>query len=232
MAQSVPTASSLMWTAPEGASAIYSAGARSVAAPTSEVSPVRSRLAARPPGTLRHNRATPARHRVLPPSRCLRGRRAGCPATPETGPAGPPASAPRQPTVAVDCADRQAGGIGQPPAASSAQRIASPEMLPWPDPLPHLICSPPIFIGGGGHGADQHGDTRRTGGCIGGTLRVEQPEGAWTDPGRIRRREWPASQARDAVASRGTIRQAIGASSVGLSRQRRSVGACAVHGCA
>src|ERR1017187_8596071 len=53
--------SSLMWTAPEGASAIYSAGARSVAAPTSEVSPVRSPLAARPPGTLRHNRATPAR---------------------------------------------------------------------------------------------------------------------------------------------------------------------------
>src|ERR1039457_6473490 len=70
-----------MWTAPEGASAIYSAGARSVAAPTSEVSPVRSPLAARPPGALRHNRATPARHRVLPPSRCLRGRRAGCPAT-------------------------------------------------------------------------------------------------------------------------------------------------------
>ena len=49
-----------------------------------------------------------------------RGWRAGCPATPETGPAGPPASAPRQPIVAVDCADRQAGGIGQPPAASSA----------------------------------------------------------------------------------------------------------------
>jgi hypothetical protein len=27
----------------------------------------------------------------------------------------------RQPTVPVDCADRQADGIGQPPAASSAQ---------------------------------------------------------------------------------------------------------------
>jgi hypothetical protein len=50
----------------------------------------------------------------------LRGWRAGCPATPETGPASPPASAPRQPTVAVDCADRQAGDIGQPAAASSA----------------------------------------------------------------------------------------------------------------
>src|ERR1035437_11176516 len=78
--------SSLMWTAPEGASDIYSAGARSVAAPTSEVSPVHSPVAAGPPGALRHNRATPARHRVLPPSRYLRGRRAGCPATPETGP--------------------------------------------------------------------------------------------------------------------------------------------------
>lgn len=31
------------------------------------------------------------------------------------------AVAPRQPTVAVDCADRQDGGIGQPPAASPAQ---------------------------------------------------------------------------------------------------------------
>ena len=39
-------------------------------------------------------------------------------------------------------------------------RIASLEMLPPADPLPHLICSPPIIIGGGGHGADQHGDTR------------------------------------------------------------------------
>jgi hypothetical protein len=34
-------------------------------------------------------------------------------------------------------------------------RIASPEMLPWADPLPHLICSPPSIIGGGGDGVDQ-----------------------------------------------------------------------------
>lgn len=54
-------------------------------------------------------------------------------------------------------------------------RIASPEMLPCADPLPHLICSPPIIIGGDRHGADQHGDTGRVGGCIGGTLPVEQP---------------------------------------------------------
>jgi hypothetical protein len=35
-------------------------------------------------------------------------------------------------------------------------RIASPEMLPCADLLANLICSPPIVIGGGGHGADQH----------------------------------------------------------------------------
>ena len=110
---------SLMWTAPEVASPIRAVRARPVAPPISVVSPVRSLLAARPPGVLRHNRAASAQHRALPLSRCLRGRRAGCPATPETGPVGPPKSAPRHPTVAVDCADRQAGGIGQPPAASS-----------------------------------------------------------------------------------------------------------------
>jgi hypothetical protein len=38
-------------------------------------------------------------------------------------------------------------------------RIASPEMLPKGDPLPHLKCSPSRLIGGGRHGADQHGNT-------------------------------------------------------------------------
>jgi hypothetical protein len=51
----------------------------------------------------------------------LRGWMAGCPATAETGPADPPVSAPRQPTVPVDCADRRAVGIWQPPAASPAR---------------------------------------------------------------------------------------------------------------
>jgi len=37
-------------------------------------------------------------------------------------------------------------------------RIASPEMLPAVDPLPHLICSRPVLTGGGGHEADQHDD--------------------------------------------------------------------------
>ena len=36
-------------------------------------------------------------------------------------------------------------------------RIASPEMFPEADVLPHLICSRPIFIGGAKDEADQHG---------------------------------------------------------------------------
>jgi hypothetical protein len=36
-------------------------------------------------------------------------------------------------------------------------RIASPEMLPEAEILPHLICSRPIFIGGANDEADQHG---------------------------------------------------------------------------
>lgn len=38
------------------------------------------------------------------------------------------------------------------------ERIASPEMLPGSDLLPHLICSPPMFSGGGRNEADQHGN--------------------------------------------------------------------------
>jgi len=78
----------------------------------SALSPVRSLLAAGPPGDLQHDRAAPARRRARPLSGCLPAWRAGCPATPETGPACPPTSAPRQSTVPVDCADRQADGIG------------------------------------------------------------------------------------------------------------------------
>jgi hypothetical protein len=36
-------------------------------------------------------------------------------------------------------------------------RIASPEMFPKAEMLPHLICSRPIFIGGANDEADQHG---------------------------------------------------------------------------
>jgi hypothetical protein len=36
-------------------------------------------------------------------------------------------------------------------------RIASPEMFPEGEMLPHLICSRPILIGGANDEADQHG---------------------------------------------------------------------------
>jgi putative peptidoglycan binding protein len=36
-------------------------------------------------------------------------------------------------------------------------RIASPEMFPEAEMVPHLICSRPMFIGGANDEADQHG---------------------------------------------------------------------------
>ena len=41
--------------------------------------------------------------------------------------------------------------------ATDVTRIASPEMFPESEMLPHLICSRPMFIGGAGDEADQHG---------------------------------------------------------------------------
>jgi hypothetical protein len=38
-------------------------------------------------------------------------------------------------------------------------RIASPEMFPEAEILPHLICSRPMFMGGAKDEADQHGGT-------------------------------------------------------------------------
>jgi hypothetical protein len=43
-------------------------------------------------------------------------------------------------------------------------RIASPEMFPEAEMLPHLICSRPMFIGGATDEADQHGGAGRIGG--------------------------------------------------------------------
>jgi hypothetical protein len=37
------------------------------------------------------------------------------------------------------------------------RRIASPEMFPEAEMLPHLICSRPILIDGANDEADQHG---------------------------------------------------------------------------
>jgi hypothetical protein len=53
----------------------------------------------------------------------------------------------------------KARGARRPPARATIKgRIASSEMLPDGDLLPHLICSPPVFSGGGGYEAGQHGD--------------------------------------------------------------------------
>jgi len=42
-------------------------------------------------------------------------------------------------------------------SAARTRRIASPEMFPEAEMLPHLICSRPILIGGANDEADQHG---------------------------------------------------------------------------
>jgi len=60
-------------------------------------------------------------------------------------------------------------------------RIASPEMLPTGDLLPHVICSSPVFAGGGKHEAYQHDDTGRVGCGTGGRYAV----GSRADRGRI-----------------------------------------------
>jgi hypothetical protein len=51
-------------------------------------------------------------------------------------------------------------GRGRPPTyptISANARIASPELFPEPEMLPHLICSRPMFIGGANDEADKHG---------------------------------------------------------------------------
>jgi hypothetical protein len=49
-------------------------------------------------------------------------------------------------------------GRGRPTThATISGRIASPEMFPEAEMLPHLICSRPMFIGGAKDEADQHG---------------------------------------------------------------------------
>ena len=105
--------SSLMWTAPETASAICSAEVHPVAPPIGDecLSRVRSLLAVRPPENLRHDRH-------VAPARASSASAVALFASlewqlsrhsPKSGRACPRASAPRQPTVPVDCA-----GFGRP----------------------------------------------------------------------------------------------------------------------
>jgi hypothetical protein len=58
----------------------------------------------------------------------------------------------------IERAVRRHGGEDAWGAANKVRnRIASPEMFPEAEALPHLICSRPIFIGGANDEADQHG---------------------------------------------------------------------------
>src|SRR5271165_3545045 len=76
------------------------------------------------------------------------------------------------------------------------RRIASPEMLPSVGLLPHVICSPPVF-GGGGHEADQHGDTGRVDSGGGGAVCPVHSKGSGALSGRVWGVDGPASQACD-----------------------------------
>jgi hypothetical protein len=71
---------------------------------------------------------------------------------------------------------------GKSPACSAAirmgRRIASPGMLPEAEPLPHLICSRPMFIGGVKDEADQHGSAGRVGSSDSGTVFAGGQDGA------------------------------------------------------
>ena len=63
--------------------------------------------------------------------------------------------APRNPLVLIR---RRTSSISWSAAANRmGNRIASPGMFPEAEPLPHLICSRPMFIGGVKDEADQHG---------------------------------------------------------------------------
>ncbi len=88
-----------------------------VAPRASAVSPVRNPLAGRPPGVLRHNRAAPARHPVLPPSRCLRGWRAGVP------PLLKPVQQVRQRLHRVSPLLRSTAPIGRPAVSDNRRRL-------------------------------------------------------------------------------------------------------------
>src|SRR3984885_5093150 len=97
------------------------------------------------------------------------------------------------------------GGLPYSATVRMCGRIASPEMLPSVGLLPHVICSPPVF-GGGGHEADQHGDTGRVDSGGGGAVCPVHSKGSGAHSGRVWGVDGPASQACDASASRRDAR--------------------------
>ena len=74
------------------------------------------------------------------------------------------------------------------------------------EPLPHLICSRPMFIGGVKDEADQHGGTRRVGGSDSGAVFAGGQDGAGPYPRRVHGDYRLSPQACDAAAS-GRVNQ-------------------------
>src|SRR5690349_697766 len=77
------------------------------------------------------------------------------------------------------------------------------------EPLPHLICSQPMFIGGVKNEADQHGGTGRVGGSDSGAVFASGQDGAGPYPGRVHGDYRLSPQARDATASGGSTPSAF-----------------------
>src|SRR3954447_16468614 len=88
-------------------------------------------------------------------------------------------------------------------------RIASPGIFPKAEPLPHLICSRPMFIGEVEDEADQHDGTGRVSGSDNGAVFAGGQDGAGPYPRRVHGDYRPSPQARDAAASSGSTGSAF-----------------------
>src|SRR4051812_31501663 len=80
------------------------------------------------------------------------------------------------------CGGGRTTGRGCSAANRVRGRIASPEVLLEAEPLPHLICSRLMFIGGVEDEADQHGGTGRAGGSDSGAVFAGGQDGAGPYP--------------------------------------------------
>src|SRR3954469_24243858 len=102
-----------------------------------------------------------------------------------------------------------------PPSTANAastdhrRRIAAPGMLLEAEPLPHLICSRLMFIGGVKDEADQHGGTGRVGGSDNGAVFAGGQDGAGPYPRRVHGDYRLSPQARNAAASGGSAESAF-----------------------
>src|SRR4051812_40747676 len=88
-------------------------------------------------------------------------------------------------------------------------RIASPGIFPKAEPLPHLICSRPMFIGEVEDEADQHDGTGRVSGSDNGAVFASGQDGAGPYPRRVHGDYRLSPQACDAAASIGSTGSAF-----------------------